>query len=114
MKDTATVKRQFNKRAFVSLTLFMSGALLPFSGYMNHLLQFGYLTPEKHFWMSIHNVAAILFTLSAITHIATNWRALLHYAKKVQGVVISREAALAAVLVLGGVGLFATHAFHFK
>ena len=110
--DTTVAKKPFNRRAFVSLTLFVSGALLPFSGYMNHLLQFDHLTPEKHFWMSVHNVAAILFTLSAITHIVTNWRALLHYAKRVQGVVVSKEAALAALLVLGVVGLIAAHAFH--
>jgi len=110
--DTAVAKKPFNRRAFVSLTLFVSGALLPVSGLINHQLAFDFMTPERHFWMSVHNVAAILFTLAALTHIVTNWRALLHYAKKVHGVVVSKEAALAALLVLGVVGLIATHAFH--
>ncbi len=110
--DIAVSKKPLNKRAFVSLTLFISGAFLPVSGLINHQLAFGPMTPERHFWMSVHNVAAILFTLAAIAHIVMNWRVLGHYARKVQGVVVSKEAAMAALTVFGTVALIASHAFH--
>lgn len=33
-------KKQFNKRAFISTALLVSGLSLPLSGFMNHYLQF--------------------------------------------------------------------------
>ena len=105
------VSKPFNKHAFISIAMFIAGLGLPISGIMNHRLQFEPLTPERHFWMSVHNMSAILFTLFVIIHLTYNWRSLVRYAKKIKGIRISKEAILAVILVVFIVGLFSSHAF---
>ena len=107
-----TGKKKFNKRAFVSVAMFVALAALPVSGIMNHNLQFETLTPERHFWMSVHNMSAFLFTVFAIIHLSYNWRPLLDYMRKAKKITISKEAVLAIVLVVFIVGVFSSHAFH--
>ncbi|NTW32590.1 MAG: DUF4405 domain-containing protein [Bacteroidetes bacterium] len=105
-------KKPFNKRAFISIAMFTSGLCLPFSGIMNHNLQFETLSVERHFWMSVHNMAAVLFVIFAILHISYNWRALMSYAKKAKEIFISKESLAAIALVIVIVGLFASHTYH--
>ena len=109
--NTISDNKPFNRRAFISMALFVSGLLLPVSGIMNHNLQFDFLTPERHFWMSVHNMSALVFSVSAIFHVVNNGRALIHYARNFSGVFVSKEAMAAAALVVTLVGLFASHAF---
>jgi 2-oxoglutarate ferredoxin oxidoreductase subunit delta len=109
---TIVEKKLFNKRAFTSIALLLSGLVLPISGIMNHQLQFDPLTQARHFWMSVHNMSAFLFTIFAITHVALNWRSLIHYVKKAKGVIISMEAVAAVALVASIVGIFVSHVFH--
>ena len=104
-------KKSFNKRAFISTAMFLSGLCLPFSGIRNHNLQFEF-SVERHFWMSVHNMAAILFVIFAIFHILYNWKALMNYIKKTKEMFVSKEAVTAIALVIVIVGLFASHAFH--
>jgi len=111
---TKVEKKPFNKRAFVSIVMFLSVLALPVSGIMNHNLQFELLTPERHFWMSVHNMSALLFTVCAIWHIAFNRRPLVNYAKRATGILLSKEALTAFVLVLLLVGVFSSHAFHVR
>lgn len=113
MNPQATHK-QFNKRAFISTSMLLSGLLLPVSGLMNHILQFENLTLARHFWMSAHDISGILFVLFSILHIAFNWKALMNYFKKVRDVYISKEALTAIILVVIIVGVFSAHAFHLK
>ena len=110
MDNTQTKK--FNKRSFITIAMFMSGLMLPFSGLMNHRLQFETLTTARHFWMTVHNVAAILFILFMIIHISYNWRLLIKYSKNVGASIISKEAMAAIFLVIFIVGLFSMHALH--
>lgn len=105
-------KKTFNKRAFISIVMFLSGLCLPISGIMNHKLQFDSLSVERHFWMSVHNSAAILFTIFVIIHISYNWSILIRYMKKVKEVSLSKEAISALILVIIIVGLISSHAFH--
>jgi hypothetical protein len=107
-------KKSFNKRAFVSIVMFISGLLLPVSGIMLHELQFEPLTTARHFWMSVHNMAAFLFTIFVVIHISYNWRCLIRYAKKIKGIAVSKEAVMAILLVVMIVGLFSSHAFHVR
>jgi len=104
--------KQFNKRAFISSALFISCLSLPFTGFINHSLQFDQLSIERHFWMSAHNVAGILFVLFVILHISYNWRALLNYAKKYKEKYITKETFTAIALVIIVIGLISSHAFH--
>jgi len=105
-------KKPFNKRAFISIAMFLSGLCLPFSGIMNHKLQFEQLTSERHFWMTVHNAAAILFVIFAMLHISYNWRLLINYTNKVKETFISKEALTATVLVIVIIGLISSHVFH--
>ena len=106
------IKKPFNKRAFVADAMFFSGVLLPFSGYMNHRLQIEFIIGSRHFWMSVHDMAAILFTISVVIHVYYNWRSLVKYINKSKNIRISREAFSAFIVVLAIVGLFSIHAFH--
>ena len=116
-KNQPTIKKEkvkFNKRAFVSIAMLISGLLLPVSGIMNHNLQFEMLTPQRHFWMSVHNMSASLFTIFTVIHVILNRKALKNYITKVKKVVISKEAAIAFALIIFVVALFSTHAFHVR
>ncbi len=105
-------KKTFNKRAFVSISMFISGIILPISGIMNHDLQFEALATQRHFWMSVHNMSATLFCVFAVLHIIYNWKALLNHVRKLKGITISKEAICAILLVIFIVGIFSSHAFH--
>lgn len=105
------IRKSFNTRAFVSVAMFTSLLALPLSGYMNHILQFETLTTARHFWMSVHDVAAILFAAFSIVHIFLNRRALLNYVRKLKTVSVSKETVLAVFLILFIVGLISMHAF---
>jgi len=109
--DNTPIKK-FNKRAFITLAMFMSGLMLPFSGLMNHRLQFDDLTVARHFWMTVHNVSAILIIVFVILHISYNWRFLIKYSKCVGIMIISKEAIIAVLMVLIIVGIFSMHALH--
>jgi len=110
--EPKVVKRIFNKRAFTSVAMVVSGLILPVSGTLNHDLQFSGLTTERHFWMAVHNSAATLFVLFAIMHVTFNWKALSHYLRNMRKYFPSREALAAIGLVILVVGLFASHALH--
>lgn len=107
-----TKEKPFNKRSFISTALLVSGLSLPFTGFMNHYFQFDGLTLERHFWMSAHDIAGILFVIFSILHISYNWRVLLSYAIKSKEMLISKETLTAIVFVIMIVGLVSSHAFH--
>lgn len=110
--EQITKRKSFNKRAFISTALFISGIILPFSGLMNHILQFETKTLDRHFWMSVHDIAGILFLIFAILHISFNWKLLKGYAKKAKEMFISKEVLTAIAVVIVIVGLFSSHVFH--
>ena len=73
-------KKSFNKRAFVSVALFMLFILLPVSGKMIEA------TADNHetmlVWGGIHCLLGLIFTCFGIFHIVYNWKTLTHYLKK--------------------------------
>ena len=107
-----TKKKPFNKRAFVSTALFICGLSLPFTGFMNHYFQFDKLSLERHFWMSVHNIASLLFVMFSILHISYNWKVLINYGKKAKEMFITKEALTAIIFVILIVGIVSSHAFH--
>ncbi len=108
----APIRKPFNKRAFISIAMFVSGSLLPLSGLMNHILQYELLSRSRHFWMTTHNTSALLFVIFAVLHISLNWSPLILHIKKVKELSVSREAITAFLLVVIIVGLFVSHVFH--
>lgn len=107
-------KRQFNRRAFVSLIAAISGLGLPITGLMNHLYGFESLTVRRHFWMSAHNSLAIIFTISAIWHVILNRQALVHHIRAASKAIpgISREFIWALGVVSLIFAIVVGHAFH--
>ena len=105
-------KKPFNKRAFTSVAMLISGLMLPFSGLMNHQLQFESLSMQRHFWMTVHNTSAILFVIFAIIHVSFNWRVLFAYVKQKGGIFIKKEGILALIVVISIVSLLSSHVFH--
>ncbi len=110
--ETVTKKRLFSKKAFVSTAMFFSFLFLPFSGIMNHQLQFEALSRERHLWMSIHNMAAVLFVIFSLLHIIYNWRAFTAHIRNAATKVIRKETLIAIIVVCGVIGLFASHVLH--
>lgn len=104
--------KTFNRRAFTAIVIFLSGLSLPLSGLMNHQMQYEPLSNQRHFWMAMHNSAAILFIIFVIVHIWYNWRTLIVYARKAKALSVSKELLAAFILVLILVGLFSLHALH--
>ncbi len=73
-------KKKINKRAIVSVTLFVLFIILPISGKMMQIMENNY--EAKYVWGCIHYVAGLLFTTFGIFHIIFNWKSLKHYLKK--------------------------------
>ena len=73
-------KKSFNKRAFVSVALFIMFILLPISGKMIEVFRDN---PETmNTWAAIHCFLGLLFTTFGIFHIVYNWKTLKNYLKK--------------------------------
>jgi len=106
------IKTSFNRRSFVSVGMFTSALFLPISGVINHQLQFDELTMHRHFWMSVHNSAAILFCIFIIFHLKYNWKSMINHMRRITEFRINKEAMLATLLVISLIGLFSAHAFH--
>jgi hypothetical protein len=76
-----TIKNKaFNKRAVVSVSLFIMFILLPVSGKM--------ITTMKHdaevmnIWADIHHLTGMLFAIIGVFHIVYNWKSLKNYLTK--------------------------------
>ena len=104
--------KKFNKRAFISVGLLISGIGLPFSGLMNHFTGFDPLTTARHFWMSVHDISGILFAIFAASHIILNSRSIKNYVVNLKGIIISREAFAAISIVIIITALVTSHVFH--
>ncbi len=87
---------------------------LPFSGIPLHYVRGGELSTLEHWLMSVHNMAATIFVIAAITHLALNWKALSRYMveKTVELFAFKREMIIGLVVVIILVGIFSSHAFH--
>lgn len=109
---TAT-KKPFNRRSFVVLMAAFAGVGLPVSGLANHLLQLDPMTVQRHAWMSAHNSLGLTFVVFSSWHAILNRRALLKYTSSLpRGLAkVRREAAYAAALVVGVLGLALGHRF---
>jgi len=103
-----TNKKTFNKRAFISSGLFISGLLLPL-GWLIHFTDTEYYAKEKHFWMSVHNAATTIFVFFLVIHLIYNWKAMKSYFTKSKTKILSKETLYALILVIFIVGLFSSH-----
>ncbi len=77
MRDT--IKKPFNKRAFIVLTAASAGLGLPITGLANHLLQMEPMGLMRHAWMAAHTCLGIICSVFVIWHILLNRRALFNH-----------------------------------
>lgn len=112
-----TTKQPINRRQLNVMTMLFSFALLPISGIIIHNTH-GLEEREliRHFAMSVHNLSAIIFLSTCVLHLIANRKVLVKYlaVKSTEYFHLKREAIIAFVIVIGLVGLFATHAFHVR
>ncbi len=109
--EAIPVQKQFNKRAFVTVAMCAGALLLPISGIMNHTLQCEPWSTARHFWMAIHNMSALLFSIFLLWHVMLNRKALGRYLRSLPARIPTKEALLGSAIVLGFVGVFSLHAF---
>jgi len=106
-----TNKKAFNKRAFISSCLLISGLFLPL-GWLLHFTDIEYYPKLNEFWMAVHNAGTTLFVVFLIIHLNINWKAMKAYITKSKKTLISNETLYAVILVIFIVGLFSSHIFH--
>jgi len=106
-----TNKKTFNKRAFISSCLLISGVFLPL-GWLMHFTDIEYNPKLHEFWMAVHNAASTLFAVFLIIHLIINWKAMKAYITKSKTKLISKETIYAIILIIFIVGLFSSHVFH--
>jgi hypothetical protein len=104
--------KSFNTRAFVTLTVALSGLGLPVTGLPLHLLDSARLSVARHAWMAAHNILGFVFVGFAIWHVVLNRRALRNHLRHAAAHAreVNREALLALAVVAAAL-LFAGHAF---
>jgi hypothetical protein len=66
-------KRKFNKRAVVSVILFITFILMPVSGKMVQV------SGHNIFWVTLHGLSGQIFVIAGIFHVVFNWKALKQY-----------------------------------
>ena len=73
-------KKLYNKRAIVSIALFVLFILLPVSGKMIVAMQDDH--EAMFIWAGVHGLLGFLFAVVGIFHIVYNWKSLKQYLKK--------------------------------
>jgi len=73
-------KKSPNKRAVVSILLFVMFILLPVSGRMISID--GAVAENAYVWSAIHCLIGLIFTVVGIFHIVYNWKSLKNYLTK--------------------------------
>ncbi|MCC6802167.1 MAG: DUF4405 domain-containing protein [Anaerolineae bacterium] len=76
-----TRSHHINTRALVALVMLCSFVVLPFSGIALHFASSGSFSSIRHLLMTIHNLAAAIFLISALLHLKLNWKPLTNYLK---------------------------------
>jgi hypothetical protein len=113
---TRNAPARFHWRAFVTLYVTLSFALLAASGIVLYAAPPGRVANwsrwtlgalDRHGWQAVHTVFALLFVLAGAFHLWFNWRTFWFYlrSKLAEGLLARRELALASVAVVAVAGL---------
>jgi len=99
--------KSFNTRAFVTITVALSGLGLPMTGLPLHLLDSAPLSVARHAWMTAHNALGFVFVTFAIWHVLLNRRALRSHLRRAAAHAgqVNREALLALAVVAAALAL---------
>jgi hypothetical protein len=102
-----------NRRAFASFLMFFSVVALVPSGIMLHLTSPDGSERTRELLMCVHNVAGIIFVISASVHFAFNYRSMVSFVRSKADIRFHprREVTLAATVVVVLITLVALHVF---
>lgn len=94
-----TNKKTFSQRKFVSVGLFLSLAILVITGILIQIYEHFEEGFAIHFFVGVHVLTGIFFSVISILHIIINWRALKSYIKT-KDVSIGKETIAAIVVAI--------------
>lgn len=107
-------RSEISARTLAALILFCAGVWLVPSGIALHFASHEGAARWSHLFMSMHNVASLLFLTAAIVHLILNWKPLTRYMSARVGECLQfKRELLIAVLGVSCLVLFAAlHALH--
>ena len=91
---------KIDKKAFVSSGLFITGFGLPVSALINHFLALHPFSTQRHIWMSINDVLAVLFLFFALFHISFSRKSWIKTIKLYSVRLVSKELLIASLLIV--------------
>jgi len=106
-------KKPFNMRAFLALLAALSGAALPITGIVDHLMSHHTMTAQRHPWMATHFLLGVIFAIAAAWHAVLNRRVLLKHVRGLAETMpsLSREAIWAVVIVAAAAAIAVGHPY---
>lgn len=87
----ASQRKPFNRRKFVSISLFLTLIILVITGVLIQIFENFEEGLAIHFFTALHVLTGLGFAIFAILHTIMNWKALKSYIKT-KGAGVSREA----------------------
>ena len=87
----ALQRKSFNQRKFVSVSLFLTLAVLVITGVLIQVFENFEEGFAIHFFTALHVLTGLGFAIFAVLHTKMNWKALKSYIK-IKGACINREA----------------------
>lgn len=96
---TTSARPRWDQRRFVSCSALVLGLALPVTGVGNHLARHSSAPHVGAGWVVAHVTVGALFVFFLAWHVVLNRRALLRYLRGKVGVLPSREALAALVLI---------------
>ena len=95
-------KKAFNRRAFISVGLFFTLAILFVTAVLIQFFENDPDSLEMHISVSCHALAGIIFIILNILHLKLNWQSMKLYIKEKEAS-ISREAIYAVLSVISAI-----------
>jgi hypothetical protein len=107
------VKNKMNKKALVVFFMLFSGIILPFSGLTLHHAESHELLYLRWISMAVHNVVAIIFTISVIIHVKNVRKSIQNYLRNKMSEIIGfpRELLVASTSIVLLIALSIIHVF---
>ena len=92
-------KKTFNRRKFVSVSLFLTLTILIITGILIQIFETFEEGFPIHFFTAVHVLTGLVFAILSVLHTITNWRTLKAYIKSKE-ITISKEAVSAFIVAM--------------
>lgn len=92
-------KKSFNRRKFVSVSLFLTLIILVITGMLIQVFESFEEGFSIHFFTAVHVLTGLIFAVFAVLHTIINWKSLKSYIKS-RSVYISKEAIWSLLVIM--------------